>query len=432
MNCESSFSFGKTASTINEAYVKMYATSQNLRTINEADDDFDPDDVEEIDAAELSGDFDADSEYDSIVAAERRQKEIEDLEGGAHEERLPDTGTKLDAKASADDDEESEENKTMPFSRLKFDDETTVAAPEFHFTIHRGTSQRYPEYLRAAAAKHGYKLPDEVPQEVRTEQPSGESKEDIFYKNVILANPEEFNEKFYDMAELDAHHKEIFDGFEKWREKYDDIIKATKMALEEIPGCERKMADFSFDVPKYGDKDSEDDSVGDIDDPTDTFLAPNGGFSAIIKYYDPRETATSNREKLVKYVNVKGITGKTFASQDEAAKAIRDELTNYVDEPSKVYVGAVLSNDLIQKLLHGNGREYERDEDGNIVRMGTNTGVFKWGAGKRKIKRINPTVYRISSSNKALTDLMLKRENNFKNMGVHCDEYLGGEEGTDK
>lgn len=442
MNCEPSFVFGKTASTINEAYTKMYVP-QNLRTVNEAeDDDFNPDDVEEIDAAELGGDFDADKEYRNISDIERKGKEMAELEVGSDREDLPDTGTKLDAKASTDDDEEDADNKVMPFSRLSRGSEKDRGSePEFYFSTHHGKRKRYPEYLRAAAKAKGYKLPDEdepiisdkpskhvrnsstsVVRDNRTDGEDGGDSgtpEDNFYENVILANPNEFNDELYDMECLDAHHKEIYDGWRNKSKTIIDIIQATKAALEEIPGCESREV-----VAQQSSNDADDsdgnDAVGNIDNETSTV----GKYGIVIKMLDPTINYRTAPTIAAYVTKTFGLDDKEFDSVEEAADAIRNALSDMTDDPRYVYIGSVIDVDKARRLLSGNTYEYAVDDGtGKKVTISSDSAALMNGAAKKV--RINPTVYTISSSNDAYTSNMLRRENRYvKKPVLTCDEYL--------
>lgn len=454
MTYENAFLFGKNASIINEAYSKMYSSPAKRgngknRTINEASGD-EPSD-EELRKSDLGlsdeqrdyiRNFDAEKEYKDIIAAEKRGRTDDDDEEIDDEEVVD---TQASAASQEDDDDEDTQNFMSSFNSKRDRDIGRGGDDDFIFSYSRYDDQlrkRYPDWLVKAAEAAGHKLPirgeepmtygghgakvrpmaqNPMDAEISNEESGDEGTPwDNLWENIIVANPDVFNEERYDMVELPKHKKEFRDKWEQYFLKGVDEIDAAERALEEIPGCECKVKDDEMDF--VGNLDDEEvDGEEEFEEP-EQYKSPwdREGFGIVVKSYE-RDFSPGGRNMkfMARYITPPQFKGTVFETKEEAIDALREYMTELIGDPSDVCVGVVLDHAITNKIFNGDGYDVMRDADGNVVTY--TSGPM---AGKPKKVKLDSTVYTISSSDKENTDRSISYETSDWRNAHDCDEYL--------
>lgn len=432
MKQDTSFSFGKAAMEINEAYTMMYSpkrgrrldesvSSRRRRMVSEAEEDG-PSKEELLFGGDLSPEqkeyiknFDAEKEYQSILKAEQREKDAQAAKDAVA------SGESDKTDLSGLDSGEDDDTRTFMSSFNRGGGREHKSDSDFLLTSQRYHGlHKYPAWLRAAAKAAGHVLPDDddVPtrygghgaKEIKVAKDEDEySPSDgsdypsiNIWKSVIDAHPEEFNDENYDMEALRRNRERFADIFVELMVKgVSDDVEAAIKAFELIPGCERKNAPEEDDATEGG------DVVGNIDDEGSSAIPEFKGYGVIVKkyvpVYVPGEKDSYGAD--IVYMTPSELKGVEFGTVDDAKNALRDYLSGTDDE--NVLVGVVIDRELADSNLKGRG--------GRIV-VGPD--------GRKKVLRRSSSVYKISTSGKAKTDIMMKRAaKNWKKSDL-CDEYL--------
>ena len=449
---ESALSFGKNASTINEAYAKMYSRGK-VKPVNESEDE--PTEEELMLGGDLSDaqknyirNFDADKEYEEYLRGEKRRREREREEAN---DEVASGESDQDNISGVDADEDEDTRSFMSsFNSREDRDSSRGGDDDFIFSTSRYADTRlhkYPEWLREAARKAGHVLPDDddvpstyqghgakridtvasaAPSRVAAKTAEEEYGDegtpwDNLYDNIVVAHPEVFNEERYDMTELPKHKKEFLELWQKYFMKGVDQVRSAERAFEEIPGCECKVKEEPVSYDDFvGDIDTE-----DVEDDTSTSFKSvfddMKGYGIVVKSYERDfSPGARNMKYMVRYITPAEFKGKDFETLDEAKNALRDFMVGLVGDPSDVCIGVIIDNELSKKIFNGSGEEDITDENGNVVYW--TSGPLK---GKPKKRKIKSTVYTISSSDKENTDRSIAYEtSNWKGKPEPCNEYL--------
>lgn len=436
MKYESSVSFCKNASVINEAYEKIYS-KKNFREINESDEDTSADDIgfESEDIDKKIKNFNPDKEYEDYMRSERNRIEREREESN---DQVASGESDKDEISGIDKDEDDDTKSFMSSFNSRGDAGSSFGGgDDFIFSTSRYGNvgrNKYPDWMREAARKAGKTLPDDevvstygghgaksISVQSNSQKKPVDSDDgnpwDNLYENIVVAHPEVFNDERYDMDELKKHKKEFMKLWDKYFDKGFDEIRSAEKAFEDIPGCECKVD--SVDI-QY------DDIVGDIDsedyvDGVKSEFDDMDGYGIVVKSYEKDfSPETMNKRYTIRYITPDEFKGRDFENLEDAKNSLRDFMVGLIGDPDDVCIGVIVDNKIAKRIFNGDSEEVMTDDDGNVVYW--TSGPSK---GKPKKRKIKSTVYTISSSDKENTDRCISYEtSDWTNKPEPCDEYL--------